>query len=260
MNTRPLYEEVAERLRTQIFAHDFPPGSWLDEQSLAEQYGISRTPMREAIKVLAAEGLITMKLRRGAYVTEVNQADLAQIFTVLSLLESEAAKTAALHASESELNRLDDLHLKLEKAAADRDLEQFFEINVRFHDLLLEITGNPWMTGVIADLRKVLKLQRRNSLDQTGRLQNSLLEHRGILKAILQRDGELAAKAMREHLAQGLVASRWIYSPCLKMPRLQAYFLTTKGPGKEAKYAARLRICLSVNPLAWEPITAFLRP
>ena len=208
MNTRPLYEEVAERLRTQIFAHDFPPGSWLDEQSLAEQYGISRTPMREAIKVLAAEGLITMKLRRGAYVTEVNQADLAQIFTVLSLLESESAKTAALYATESDLNRLDDLHLKLEKAAADRDLEQFFEIDVRFHDLLLEITANPWMTGVIADLRKVLKLQRRNSLDQTGRLQNSLLEHRGILKAILQRDGELAAKAMREHLAQGLEASR----------------------------------------------------
>ncbi|MEI7564442.1 MAG: GntR family transcriptional regulator [Burkholderiaceae bacterium] len=208
MNSRPLYEEVAERLRGQIFAHDFAPGSWLDEQSLAEQYGISRTPMREAIKVLAAEGLITMKLRRGAYVTEVNQTDLAQIFTVLSLLEGEAAKTAALKASESDLNRLDDLHLKLEKAAADRDLEQFFEINVRFHDLLLEITDNPWMTGVIADLRKVLKLQRRNSLDQTGRLQNSLLEHRDILKAILQRDGELAAKSMRAHLAQGLVASR----------------------------------------------------
>ena len=76
---KPLYLEVAERLREAIFAHELAPGSWIDEQALAIQYGISRTPMREAIKVLAAEGLITMKMRRGAYVTEVSKSDLNQI-------------------------------------------------------------------------------------------------------------------------------------------------------------------------------------
>ncbi len=212
MNTklinRPLYEDVAERLRAQIFAHELAPGSWLDEQSLAQQFGISRTPMREAIKVLASEGLVTTKMNRGAYVTEVDRRDLEQIFTVLSLLEGQAAKETASKATEEELNILDDLHHRLEKAAADRDVEQFFEINVKFHELIQDIASNTWMNGVIADLRKVLKLQRRDSLTRTGRLQNSLLEHREILQAILKRDPTAAEAAMRKHLARGLEAAK----------------------------------------------------
>ena len=206
LNNRPLYEDVADRLRAQIFAHELAPGSWLDEQSLAIQFGISRTPMREAIKVLASEGLITMKLRRGAYVTEVDRGDLDQIFTILSLLEGQAAKETALKATETQLTQLDDIHHRLEKAAADRDAEQFFEVNVRFHELIQEIAGNRWMNGVIADLRKVLKLQRRDSLSRSGRLQSSLLEHRQILQAILKRDPIAAELAMRNHLARGLEA------------------------------------------------------
>ena len=212
MNTklinRPLYEDVAERLRAQIFAHELAPGSWLDEQSLAQQFGISRTPMREAIKVLASEGLVTTKMNRGAYVTEVDRRDLEQIFTILSLLEGQAAKETASKATEEELNLLDDLHHRLEKAAADRDVEQFFEINVKFHELIQDIASNTWMNGVIADLRKVLKLQRRDSLTRTGRLQNSLLEHREILQAILKRDPTAAEAAMRKHLARGLEAAK----------------------------------------------------
>ncbi|MFM8154440.1 MAG: GntR family transcriptional regulator, partial [Polynucleobacter victoriensis] len=103
LSPRPLYEEVAERLRTSIFSHEFAPGSWIDEQAIAKEYGISRTPMREAIKILAAEGLITMKMRRGAYVTEVSKSDLNQIFTVLALLEGQACRETALKASEGQL-------------------------------------------------------------------------------------------------------------------------------------------------------------
>jgi DNA-binding GntR family transcriptional regulator len=212
MNTklinRPLYEDVAERLREQIFAHELAPGSWLDEQSLALALGISRTPMREAIKVLASEGLVTTKMNKGAYVTEVERRDLEQIFTVLSLLEGEAAKETALRATEAELTQLDDLHHRLEKTAADRDLEQFFEINVKFHEMIQEIAGNPWMNGVINDLRKVLKLQRRDSLSRSGRLLSSLVEHREILQAILKRDPLAAEAAMRKHLARGLEATK----------------------------------------------------
>jgi len=208
LNNRPLYEEVAERLREQIFAHELAPGSWLDEQALALQFGISRTPMREAIKVLASEGLVTMKMRRGAYVTEVDRRDLEQIFTILSLLEGQAAKETALKASENQLTLLDNIHQRLEKTAADRDIEQFFEVNSRFHELILEIAGNKWMNGVIVDLRKVLKLQRRNSLANGGRLHQSLLEHRQILQAILKRDSIAAELAMRTHLANGLEATK----------------------------------------------------
>ena len=206
--SRPLYEEVADQLRVRIFAHELAPGTWIDEQTLAKEFGISRTPLREAIKVLAAEGLITMKLRRGAYVTEVNRGDLEQIFTILSLLEGEAAKEAATKAQEKDLNELDDMHLRLEKAAADRNLDQFFEVNVRFHERIIAIANNPWMTGVIADLRKVLKLQRKDSLSRTGRLQSSLSEHREILKALLERDPIAAEQAMRTHLARGLEAAK----------------------------------------------------
>ena len=212
MNTklinRPLYEDVAERLREQIFSHELAPGSWLDEQSLAVAFGISRTPMREAIKVLASEGLVTTKMNKGAYVTEVDRRDLEQIFTVLSLLEGQAAKETALKATEAQLTQLDNLHHRLEKAAADRDLEQFFEINVKFHELIQEIAGNKWMNGVIVDLRKVLKLQRRNSLANGGRLHQSLLEHRQILQAILKRDPIAAEAAMRKHLGRGLEATK----------------------------------------------------
>lgn len=208
LSNRPLYEDVADRLRDQIFAKQLAPGSWLDEQSLAEQFGISRTPMREAIKALASEGLVTMKIRRGAYVTEVNRSDLEQIFTVLSLLEGQAAKEAALKATEDELNLLDHLHHRLETAAADRDIEQFFEINGKFHELIQQIAGNRWMNGVIDDLRKVLKLHRKDSLTGTGRLQNSLIEHREILRAILKRDDLAAEAAMRKHFANGLEALR----------------------------------------------------
>jgi DNA-binding GntR family transcriptional regulator len=208
LKNRPLYEDVADGLREQIFSKQIAPGSWLDEQLLAKQFGISRTPMREAIKVLASEGLITIKMRRGAYVTEVNRGDLEQIYTVLSLLESQAVKEVAIKASEDELNLLDSLHHRLEKAAADRDIEQFFEINSKFHELIQEIAGNRWMNGVIDDLRKVLKLHRRESLTSTGRIQNSLMEHREILKAILKRDELAAEAAMRKHWARGLEAIR----------------------------------------------------
>jgi DNA-binding GntR family transcriptional regulator len=206
--SRPLYEEVADQLRVRIFAHELAPGTWIDEQTLAKEFGISRTPLREAIKVLAAEGLITMKLRRGAYVTEVNRGDLEQIFTILSLLEGQAAKEAATKAQEKDLNELDDMHLRLEKAAADRNLEQFFEVNVRFHERVIAIANNPWLTDVIADLRKVLKLQRKDALSRTGRLQSSLSEHREILKALLKHDPIAAEQAMRTHLARGLEAAK----------------------------------------------------
>jgi DNA-binding GntR family transcriptional regulator len=212
MNTklinRPLYEDVAERLREQIFAHELAPGSWLDEQNLAASFGISRTPMREAIKVLASEGLVTTKMNKGAYVTEVDRRDLEQIFTVLSLLEGQAAKETAIKATEDQLTQLDNLHHRLEKAAADRDIGQFFEINVKFHELIQEIAGNKWMNGVIEDLRKVLKLQRRDSLTRSGRLLSSLVEHREILQAILKRDPQASELAMRKHLARGLEATK----------------------------------------------------
>ena len=95
LSPRALYEEVAELLRQRIFKRELEPGSWIDELKIAEEFGISRTPLREALKVLAAEGLVTMKVRRGAYVTEVNAKDQRDVYHLLSLLESDAAGVVA---------------------------------------------------------------------------------------------------------------------------------------------------------------------
>src|SRR5215213_4075891 len=122
-----LYQEVAELLRQRIFRRELEPGSWIDELKLAEEYGISRTPLREALKVLAAEGLVTMKVRRGAYVTEVSDKDLTDVYHLLALLESDAAGVVATQATVSQLKELQGLHEELEKAADNR--ERFFEIN-----------------------------------------------------------------------------------------------------------------------------------
>ncbi|MBE0475063.1 GntR family transcriptional regulator, partial [Rhodoferax sp.] len=159
---RALYEEVAELLRQRIFNRELEPGSWIDELKIAHDYGISRTPMREALKVLATEGLVTMKVRRGAYVTEVSERDLADVYHLLSLLESDAAGVVAQRADDAQMSELKTLHQELEDAAQPEhlDRERFFEINERFHMRLLEIADNRWRNQMVADLRKVMKLNR----------------------------------------------------------------------------------------------------
>lgn len=202
---RALYEEVAELLRQRIFSRELEPGSWIDELKLAEEYGISRTPLREALKVLAAEGLVTMKVRRGAYVTEVSEKDLADVYHLLALLESDAAGVVAERATDSELAELQALHTELEAALGQRD--RFFAINERFHMRLLELANNRWREQMVADLRKVMKLNRHNSLLKTGRIDESLAEHRAVMAALLARDATLTRKRMQEHFQNGLEAA-----------------------------------------------------
>ena len=205
LTPRALYEEVAEQLRQRIFRRELEPGSWIDELKIAEEFGISRTPLREALKVLAAEGLVTMKVRRGAYVTEMSEKDLRDVYHLLSLLESDAAGVVAERATPEQLAALAALHAELEAAAGER--EQFFAVNERFHMLLLELADNRWRSQMVADLRKVMKLNRHNSLLKQGRIEDSLSEHRAILAAMVARDASATVQAMQAHFAQGLEAA-----------------------------------------------------
>ena len=209
LTPRALYEEVAELLRQRIFQRALEPGSWIDEMKLAEEYGISRTPLREALKVLAAEGLVTMKVRRGAYVTEVSEKDLTDVYHLLSLLESDAAGVVAQCATDLELRELQALQEDLEAAAAPGKVDRghFFAVNERFHMRLLAIADNRWRDQMVADLRKVMKLNRHNSLLKTGRIDESLAEHRAIMAALLARDSEAATARMRDHFKSGLEAA-----------------------------------------------------
>lgn len=198
-----LYEQVAERLRSRIYAHDLAPGAWVDEQALAQEYGISRTPMREALKVLATEGLVQLKPRRGCYVTELSERDLDEIFPVMALLEGRCAFEAAQRASAADLANLDAIHERLEAHAADGDADRFFEANQAFHLAIQQQAGNRWLSQLINDTRKLMKLTRRDSLRLEGRLKQSLAEHRAILKAIHKHDANDAGRLMQNHLLSG---------------------------------------------------------
>lgn len=198
-----LYQEVAERLRQRIFAHDLTPGDWIDEQKLAEEYGISRTPLREALKVLAAEGLVDLKPRRGCYVTEISRQDIDDIFPLMAMLEGRCAFIAVQLAKPADIRGLKAIHEKLELAAKESRIDAFFEANQEFHRRIQELTNNRWLLSVIQDLRKVLKLSRLHSLSLEGRLQQSLEEHRVIMAAFEAGDAEQAERSMHDHLLYG---------------------------------------------------------
>jgi DNA-binding GntR family transcriptional regulator len=222
MNARPesnrlaapaLYEQVAERLRTRIFAHELEPGAWVDEQALAEEFGISRTPLREALKVLAAEGLVQLRPRRGCYVAALSEQDLDEIFPVMALLEGRCAQEATTKATEDDLKRLQTIHADLERYAANGDADRFFESNQAFHNALQDLADNRWLKQLIEETRQFIKLTRRDSLNLEGRLKQSLTEHRAILAAVERRDADEAARLMHEHLLSGRAALAKLHPP-----------------------------------------------
>ena len=202
---RALYQDVAERLREQIFNRELEPGSWIDEQRLAADYGISRTPLREALKVLAVEGLVTMKVRRGAYVTEMSADDVRQVYHLLALLESDAAGEVATKAEPHQLAQLRALHEQLEREVHQREF--FFATNEAFHLQLLAIAGNRWRQQIVTDLRKVMKLNRHHSLFKQGRIEESLAEHRALMQALENRNALEATRLVRAHFDNGLAAA-----------------------------------------------------
>jgi DNA-binding GntR family transcriptional regulator len=202
---RALYQDVAERVRELIFQRALEPGEWIDETKLSIELGISRTPLREALKVLAVEGLVTMKVRRGAYVTEMSVADVSQVYHLLGLLEADAAGAVAASATAAQKTQLRALHEKLEKLKGQR--EAFFAANEAFHLALLEMAGNRWRTQIVADLRKMMKLNRHHSLFKQGRLSDSLQEHRALMAALEAGKAAEATRLMRAHFESGLEAA-----------------------------------------------------
>ena len=195
-----LHDEVASRLRDAIFAGEFAPGSFLDEVALASQWAISRTPLREALKVLTAEGLVRHEPRRGCFVYQVTEQDLDDIFPVIALLEGRCAFEAARNASDAELTTLDALHTKLQQHAKAKRIAEYYNTNYAIHEAIIALAGNRWLALAINDLRKIVRLARLQQLRAPGRLEQSLSEHMAVFAALKARDSEGAEAAMRTHL------------------------------------------------------------
>lgn len=208
MPAHSLHHEVASQLRAQIFAGDLAPGRFLDEPALCERLSISRTPLREALKVLSAEGLVRHEPRRGCFVSEVSEQDLDEIFPVIALLEGRCAFEAAAKASQADLQALAALHAQLQAHAHAGRISEYYATNVLIHEAIIGLAGNRWLAQSITDLRKILKLARLQQLHATGRLAQSLAEHLAVFAALQRRDSPGAELAMRTHLLQQRVALR----------------------------------------------------
>lgn len=203
-----LHEQVAATLRQQIFDGILAPGSFVDEVALCERLAISRTPLREALKVLTAEGLVRHEPRRGCFVNEVTEQDLDEIFPVIALLEGRCAYEAARHASDADLADLETLHERLQKAARGKRIVDYYDTNYTIHEAIITLANNRWLAQVISDLRKILKLARLQQLHAPGRLEQSLSEHMAVFAALKARDCEGAEAAMRTHLTRQREALR----------------------------------------------------
>lgn len=203
-----LHDEVAATLREQIFDGTLAPGSFVDEVSLCERLSISRTPLREALKVLTAEGLLRHEPRRGCFVNEVTERDLDEIFPLIALLEGRCAYEAARNASDAELHELDALHERLVRHARARRINDYYATNHIIHEAIIKLADNKWLAQVIGDLRKILKLARLQQLHAPGRLDQSLSEHLAVFAALKARDSEGADAAMRTHMTRQREALR----------------------------------------------------
>ncbi|MES2785589.1 MAG: GntR family transcriptional regulator [Pseudomonadota bacterium] len=203
-----LHDEVAAQLRERIFAGELMPGTFLDEVKLAELLQISRTPLREALKVLTAEGLVRHEPRRGSFVYEVTEKDLDEIFPVIALLEGRCAHEAAAHATDADIEQLQDMHDKLQKHAKAKRINEYYAVNFAIHEAIIQLADNHWLATVIADLRKILKLARLQQLHAPGRLDQSLTEHLAVFAALKARDPAGAEAAMRTHLTRQREALR----------------------------------------------------
>ena len=203
-----LHDEVAAKLRECIFSGGLAPGSFVDEPALCAELSISRTPLREALKVLTAEGLLRHEPRRGCFVSEVTERDLDDIFPVIALLEGRCAFEAANNATDADLAALEQLHDRLNRSAQARRINDYYEANFAIHEAIITLANNRWLAQVIGDLRKIVKLARLQQLHAPGRLNQSLSEHMAVYAALKARDADGAEAAMRTHLTRQRVALR----------------------------------------------------
>ncbi len=195
-----------QHLRQQIYEGALAPGRRLDENEVAAALGVSRTPVREALRQLAAQGLVEIRSRRGCFVMELTLQDQKDIFPIMARLEGWVAHDVAEHATKEDLDRLGEINAALERHAAAADVDRYWAANHVFHTALQDLVGNRWLQDLLGELRRKIGLFRQRSLRLPGRVDRSIAEHRALMKALRARDGARAEAVMREHLMNQLDA------------------------------------------------------
>ena len=201
MLKRTSAEEIRRRLAERIISGMLPPGTPLDESLVAAEYAVSRTPVREALRLLAASGLIDQRPHAKALVAKPDDAELAGMFEVMAYLEALCAGLAALAMTKAERDALDEQHEQMAGVVRDGDAARYAEANDAFHTAIYDGAHNGYLSEITRSTRQRLQPFRRAQFGALGRLSRSHAEHGLIVEAILRGDRTEAEAAMRSHIA-----------------------------------------------------------
>ncbi|WP_333833600.1 GntR family transcriptional regulator [Rubrimonas sp.] len=203
---RPLAEELAERLREAIVEGDMGPGARIAEKALCERFGVSRTPLREALKVLAREGLVTLTPNRGAAVAELTMDDLEEAFPIMGALEALAGELACARATDAEIAALRDLHDAMAAARGRGARAEYLALNDRFHAGLAAAARNRTLAETQASLDRRIRRGRRRASVSEARWTQAIAEHAQIVAALEARDAARLSALLRLHMENKLAA------------------------------------------------------
>ena len=208
---RSLHDELTERLRTLITRGDLAPGEKVPENDLCKQFGVSRTPLREALKVLASEGIVTLRPNRGAMVSALTTEELEEVFPVMGALEALSGEIACKRITDREIQTIRKLHEAMVQHWKNGELQPYFRLNQRIHEAILEATRNDTLKSIYRGLSGRILSARYIANMSPARWAKAVEEHEAILKALDARDGAKLSKILKAHLANKLATVKdWL--------------------------------------------------
>jgi DNA-binding GntR family transcriptional regulator len=195
-----LHDQVAARLRTMLIEGRIPPGAKLNERVLAEQLRVSRTPLREAIKLLAVEGLVDLLPNRGAVAVKLTEADVLHTFEVLAGLEAMSGELAAQRIDDAELAEIRALHYEMKACFTRRDLSNYYRLNAAIHVAINAAAKNPVLAATYRHINARVQALRFRTNQNEAKWKRAMREHDRMVEALDARDGVALREVLIEHL------------------------------------------------------------
>lgn len=208
---RSLHTELIDRVRDMIVEGILSPGTKIPERELCERFGVSRTPMREALKVLAADGLVSLEPNRGAWVARVTVEELEEVFPVMGALEALSGELACARISDDEIRHIRDLHEDMVHHYKAGRLADYFRVNQEIHEAILSAADNTTLAALYRSLASRVRQARYLANMSQSRWDEAVEEHEQILDALEQRDGRKLAAILKKHLGNKMDTVRdWL--------------------------------------------------
>ncbi len=198
-----LREKILETIRDAILKGQLKPGEKVAEPELAERFGISRTPIREAFRQLESEGYLTVVPRKGAVVTALSERAVEEFYAIKSILEGYAAQISAENMTEKDITKLETINIRLKKLAEQGDVKTFFKVHNEFHDIFIKAAGNEKLAEIIHQMMLKFNRFRLASIALPGRMEISVKEHDALIKAFRRKDGAAADALVRKTASFG---------------------------------------------------------